>query len=107
MKHHSFILYLAGDGELALRAAANFERLIRSRLRDRCSLTTVDILKEPRLARLNRVVATPLLVREQPPPVVKILGDLSQDAKILIQLGLDEHLAKPVSPPDGTEGTDR
>jgi circadian clock protein KaiB len=89
MESHNFILYVAGDGELTARARANFDRIIRARLGGRCSLTTVDVLKEPGVARQNRVVATPLLVRERPPPLVKILGDLSHEAKILNQLGLD------------------
>lgn len=89
MEDYCFILYVAGDGELTARARLNFDRLIRSRLGDRCSLTVIDIVAEPGQARKNRVVATPLLVRERPSPLIKILGDLSQDAKILTQLGLD------------------
>ncbi len=89
MDHYDFTLYVAGESELAVRALANFDRLIRARLPEQCSLTVVDVLKEPRLARENRVVATPLLVRNEPPPVVKILGDLSQEAKIIVQLGLN------------------
>lgn len=88
MEQHSYTLYVAGDGDLAARARANFDRLVRARLGDRCTLTTVDVLKEPRRARENRVVATPLLVREEPQPVVKILGDLSLDEIILGHLGL-------------------
>ncbi|MFO0960421.1 MAG: circadian clock KaiB family protein [Isosphaeraceae bacterium] len=98
MGEYCFTLYVAGDSELGSRALSNFERLVRGRLRDRCTLTTVDILKEPGLARRNRVVATPLLVRERPAPVVKVLGDLSQEAKILIQLGLDEDAEPPSDP---------
>jgi circadian clock protein KaiB len=89
MERYNFILYVAGDGELTVRALANFDRLIRARLQGRCTLTTVDVLREPGAARKNRVVATPLLVKDRPQPVVKILGDLSQEAKILAQLGLD------------------
>jgi circadian clock protein KaiB len=104
MEHHTFILYLAGDGELAARARANFDRVIRARLGGHCSLTIIDILKEPGVARQNRVVATPLLVRELPAPLVKILGDLSQEAKILTQLGLGGLAAESDHPGDQTEG---
>jgi circadian clock protein KaiB len=100
MEQYTFVLYVAGDGELTVRARANFDRLIRARLRNRCTLTTIDILKEPGLARQNRVVATPLLVKESPQPVIKILGDLSQEAKILTQLGLDRHASEPAQPVD-------
>lgn len=88
MDNHVFTFFIAGGGELAVRALANFDRLIRSRLDDACTLTVVDILEEPRLAREHRVVATPMLVRQQPLPVIKILGDLSEDAVVLTQLGL-------------------
>lgn len=89
MGHYKFTLYVAGESELAVRALANFDRIIRARLPDRCSLQTVDVLKEPRLARENRVVATPLLVRLEPLPIVKILGDLSHEEKIIAQMGLN------------------
>lgn len=88
MEKHVYTFFIAGGGELAVRALANFERLVRPRLEGGCTLTVVDILKEPRQAREHRVVATPMLVREQPLPVIRVLGDLSQGAKVLDQLGL-------------------
>jgi len=88
MEKHVYTFFIAGGGELAIRALANFDRLIRPRLEGGCTLTVVDILKEPRQAREHRVVATPMLVREQPLPMIRILGDLSQSAKVLDQLGL-------------------
>jgi circadian clock protein KaiB len=96
MDQHAFTFFVAGGGELAVRAVANFERLIRPRLDGGCTLTVVDILEEPRKAREYRVVATPMLVRERPAPVIKILGDLSQEAKVLAQLGLtDDRNVRP------------
>jgi len=90
MADYIFTLFIAGGSELADRAVANFDRIIRSRLQGRCTLTTVDILQDPRSARAHRVIATPLLVREQPAPLIKILGDLSQEEKIVTQLGLKD-----------------
>lgn len=89
MNQHAFTLFVAGGTDLANRALANFEWLIADRLGDNCQLTVVDILKEPRKARADRVLATPLLVRHQPLPVLRILGDLSQETKVLTQLGLN------------------
>ena len=90
MSDHTFTIFVAGGTDLAARALANFERVIRPRIASTCTLTVVDILKEPRKAREHRVVATPMLVREQPSPVIKILGDLSKDDAILTQLGLTD-----------------
>ncbi|QDU27057.1 Circadian clock protein KaiB [Anatilimnocola aggregata] len=88
MEKHVYTFFIAGGSELAVRALANFDRLVRPRLEGGCTLTVVDILKEPRQAREHRIVATPMLVREHPLPVVRILGDLSEAAKVLDQLGL-------------------
>lgn len=90
MSDHTFTIFIAGGTDLAARALANFERLIRPRIASTCTLTVVDVLKEPRKARDHRVVATPMLVREHPVPVIKILGDLSKGDAILLQLGLND-----------------
>lgn len=95
MSDHTFTIFIAGGTDLAARALANFERVIRPRIASTCTLTVVDILKEPRKARDHRVVATPMLVRDQPTPVIKILGDLSKDDAILTQLGLNDRDGDP------------
>lgn len=94
---HVYTLYVAGGTELAARALANFDRLVRTRLDGAVPhrLAVIDILKDPAAARENRILATPMLVREQPAPVVKILGDLSQADTVLNLLGL----AHPPAPP--------
>ncbi|WP_425615175.1 circadian clock KaiB family protein [Anatilimnocola sp. NA78] len=88
MEQYSFTLYVAGSADLAARALANFDRYVRQRIPGQCQLTLVDIVQEPRRAREQRVVATPMLVRESPLPVLKILGDLSEELKVVSQLGL-------------------
>jgi circadian clock protein KaiB len=103
MEHHAFIFFVAGGSELAARALANFDRVVRPRLCGGCTLTVIDILDEPRKAREHRVVATPMLVRERPGPVIKILGDLSQEGKALAQLGLDAGAPVPSTPSDREE----
>jgi len=90
MPEHTFTLFIAGGSELGDRAAANFDRFVRARLEGKCTLTVIDILKDTRSARAHRVIATPMLVRDQPLPVIKILGDLSQETKLLNQLGLND-----------------
>ena len=97
MDPHAFTLFIAGGTDLASRALANFDRLIRDRLGERCHLTVIDILEEPKLARQHRVLATPMLVRNEPKPVLRILGDLSQEGKILGQLGLNDAKTPPGS----------
>ncbi len=103
MDQYTFVLYVAGSSDLAARALANFERVIRSRLGTRCTLNTVDVVQEPRRAREDRVVATPLLVRLSPHPVIKILGDLSHDEKVINQLGLNALTGTDGQAPEGAK----
>lgn len=103
MEKQEFTFFIAGGSELATRALSNFDRLIRARLQDDCSLSVVDVLKEPRRAREHRVVATPMLIRERPSPIIKILGDLSHEAKVLAQLGLTARAEESVPTPPRVE----
>lgn len=98
MGDQAFTLFVAGGTELAARALSNFERVIRPRIGGTCSLAVVDIREEPRKAREHRVVATPMLVRNHPLPVIKILGDLSHEEVIVAQLGLSRSLPDGGSP---------
>jgi len=90
MAEHTFTLFIAGGSELAERALSNFDRIVRRRLQHLCTLNVIDVVKDPCSARTHRVMATPLLVRERPSPVIKILGDLSHEEKIVTQLGLKD-----------------
>lgn len=91
MARFTFTLYIAGESDLSHRAQTNFERIIRSRLGENCQLHVIDIVAKPELAREHRILATPLLVREEPEPTLRILGDLSKEDQLLAQLGLEFH----------------
>jgi len=101
MSDHAFTIFIAGGTDLAARALANFDRLIRPRLEAGSTLTVIDILKEPKKAREYRVLATPMLVRERPLPLIKILGDLSKEDAVLAQLGLNDRTGDPNPPGPG------
>jgi len=92
-----FTLYVLGATALSRRAVANIETLC-ERLSD-YELNVVDLLENPGAAEANRVLATPLLVKELPPPRERIVGDLSQIDEIVYRLNLD------LSPSPTTDGT--
>ena len=57
------------------------------------ALKVIDVLKNPQLAEEDRILATPTLAKVLPPPVRKIIGDLSDREKVLIGLDiLDPYL---------------
>lgn len=81
-----FTLYIAGDSELGTRAERNLRQLVSSVGLD-LDLEVVDITRVRDAARSGRVIATPLLVRHEPAPEVRILGDLSDAIQVAEVLG--------------------
>ena len=80
-------LYVAGQTPKSIAALANLKRLCEEHLAGRYHIEIVDLQKQPHLARRDDIVAIPTLVRQLPPPIRKIIGDLSNQQKVL--LGLD------------------
>jgi circadian clock protein KaiB len=80
-------LYVAGQTQKSVVAFANLERICEEHLRGKYRIEVVDLLKNPQLARGDQILAVPTLVRKLPPPMKKIIGDLSNEERVLV--GLD------------------
>jgi len=76
-------LYVAGPGRLALRARANLERLCQQHIEGRYRIDVVDLHEHPSLAGEHSIVALPLVVRESPVPIRKMVGDFSDPERAL------------------------
>ncbi len=81
-------LYIAGQNARSMAALHNLETLCEKHLAGRYSIEVVDLLKQPQLARGDQIIAVPTLVRRLPPPMKKIIGDLSNEVKVLVGLDL-------------------
>ena len=84
-------LYVAGQTPKSVAALTNLKRLCESHLAGRYKIEIVDLLKNPRLAAGDQILAVPTLVRKLPVPIKKIIGDLSNEERVLV--GLDVHPA--------------
>ncbi|MFK7985450.1 MAG: circadian clock KaiB family protein [Sandaracinaceae bacterium] len=80
-------LFVSGSSSHSLRAVGNLKRICRDELGDQFDLEIIDVLEQPEQAEAAKVLATPTLIRELPPPIRRIIGDLSQSDEVL--LGLD------------------
>ena len=80
-------LYVAGQTPKSVSAFANLKRFCEQHLGDQYRIEIIDLIENPQLARPDEIVAVPTLVRRLPPPVKKIIGDLSNSERVLI--GLD------------------
>lgn len=80
-------LYVAGQTPKSVTALANLKKYCEQYLKGRYALEVVDLLKDPQLAEGDQILAIPTLVRKVPEPIRKIIGDLSNEEKVLV--GLD------------------
>lgn len=80
------ILYVAGQTPKSLAAIANLERICAEDLPGQYEVEVIDLRLDPKLAREHSIVAIPTLVRELPTPLRKIIGDLSDTEKVLVNL---------------------
>jgi len=81
-------LYVAGQSARSAAALRNLEAICEQHLAGRYRIEVIDLLKQPQLARGDQIVAVPTLVRHLPPPMKKIIGDLSNQERVLVGLDL-------------------
>jgi circadian clock protein KaiB len=81
-------LYVAGPTSRAIAALENLKRICEEHLAGQYTIEVVDLLKNPQLAAGDQILAVPTLVRKLPEPVRKIIGDLSDEQRVLVGLDL-------------------
>jgi len=84
-------LYTAGQSPKSLAALSNLKRICDEHLPGRYSIEVIDLMKNPRLAKDDEIVAIPTLVRKLPEPLRRIIGDLSNEERALVGLQLRPH----------------
>lgn len=84
------ILYVAGQTPKSLAAIANLERICAEHFPGQYTVEVIDLRQDPKLAREHSIVAIPTLVRELPVPLKKIIGDLSDTHKVLVNLKISD-----------------
>jgi circadian clock protein KaiB len=80
-------LYVAGQTTKSIAALENLKRVCETHLAGRYQIEVIDLLVNPRLAAGDQILAVPTLVRKVPEPIRKIIGDLSNEERMLV--GLD------------------
>ena len=79
-------LYISGDGPAGQRAVANARRIAERWLGDDAELEVIDVREAPERAESDRVLATPTLLRAQPEPARRVIGDLADEEKVVAGL---------------------
>jgi circadian clock protein KaiB len=87
-KKYQLRLYVAGQSPRSVAAVANLKKLCEEHVTDAYSIEVIDLLRNPTLARGDQIVAVPTLVRKLPPPLKRMIGDLSNLDRVLVGLDL-------------------
>ena len=86
-KAYELRLYIAGKTEKSITALNNLKKYCEEHLKGQYKIEVIDLLLQPQLAEGDQIFAIPTLVRKVPEPIRKIIGDLSNEEKVLV--GLD------------------
>jgi circadian clock protein KaiB len=91
-------LYVAGQTPKSLAAIANLKQICETHLAGRYTIEVIDLLVSPQLAEGDQILAVPTLVRRLPPPIKRVIGNLSDTERVLVGLdirpALDEAYGK-------------
>ena len=92
------LLYIAGQTPKSIKALSNLKKFAEEHLAGIYSIEIIDLLESPQLAKGDQILAVPTLVRKFPEPIRKIIGDLSNEERVLVGLNI-----KPLKKEIGNE----
>jgi len=82
-------LYVTGHTPRSIRAISNIRRICEERFPGSYKLEVIDIYQQPKLAQDDQIVAVPTLIKQLPEPARKLIGDLSDEKRVLLGLDLN------------------
>ena len=115
MRKYKLKLYVTGKTLKSERALANLVRICDEELHGAYGIVTIDILECPELAEDGKIMALPVVIKELPRPIKRVIGDLSDTESVLLGLDLeaidpepaDEDLEPADSEPAGEERNEK
>lgn len=84
---YDLVLFISGASERSRLALANIKAIVNEHLNGRYRLSVVDLYQQPERAREHEIIAVPTLVKRLPQPLRRMIGDLSDEDRVMV--GLD------------------
>ena len=91
-------LYVAGQTRRSRQAEDELRRILSEEVPGEHRLEVIDVFERPEMAEADHILATPTVIRQLPPPVRRVIGELSDHQKVLVSLDLE-----PNDPPEEEE----
>ncbi len=86
--HYVLRLYIAGQTPKSVKAITNLKKICEENLQGRYKLEVIDLYQSPQLAQGEQIIAVPTLIKKLPPPLRRIIGDMSNTERVLVGLDL-------------------
>jgi circadian clock protein KaiB len=83
-------LYVAGQTPKSVNAITNLKKICEENLKGRYELAVIDLYQQPQLADGEQIIALPTLIKKLPPPLRRIIGDMSNTERMLVGLDLQK-----------------
>jgi len=93
-------LYITGMTPRSQEALRNIKKIIKENPDNNFDLEVIDIYQQPTLAKGDQIIAVPTLIKKLPSPLRRLIGDLSQEDRIILGLDLKPKSSLP-PPPKG------
>jgi circadian clock protein KaiB len=81
-------LFVTGNTYRSIKAVENIRRICEEHLKGRYGLEVIDLYQQPELAMSEQLLAAPTLIKTQPLPVRRMVGDMADENRVLVGLGL-------------------
>ncbi len=85
-------LYIAGQSPKSVNAITNIKKICEENLQGRYELDVIDLYQQPQLAQGEQIIAIPTLIRKLPPPLRRIIGDMSNTERVLVGLDIQKKM---------------
>jgi circadian clock protein KaiB len=88
--HFEYVLrlFVTGASSNSLRAISNLKQICETYIKGKYSLEIIDVYQQRSIAESEQIIALPLLIKTLPLPKKRLIGDMSDKAKVLLGLGL-------------------
>ena len=84
-------LYITGMTKRSARAIENLRTFCEKHLAGHYELQVIDVYQQPELARTEQIVAVPTLIKKLPLPLRRLIGDMSDEERVLVGLDILPH----------------
>jgi len=81
-------LFISGASPNSVKAIDNLKKILEEHIQYKYTLEVIDVYQDASLAQKEQIIALPLLIKKQPLPERKLIGDMSDTAKVLLGLGI-------------------